>query len=165
MGFLGYPKGAASELLDGTLKLRYCTKMFTTFSPLVPRVGNGDSKRKGVTPGHLIDAGSSSGRRIRLTRNSRPSLLVHDIPALQGIQRRDDGKDCISLTPLEQGERWASLSIFFLDLGLGEVCAGNAWNLLSEGTGVVGCRRVRPAEGTVALSPVQFNLLHDRVRA
>ena len=26
---LGYPKGSAAELLDGTLKLRYCTDIFT----------------------------------------------------------------------------------------------------------------------------------------
>ena len=33
---LGYPKGSALELLDGTLKLRYCTTIFTTrFTPLV----------------------------------------------------------------------------------------------------------------------------------
>ena len=33
--------------------------------------------------------------------------------------------------------RWACLAIFFLALGLGEVCTGDAWNLPSEGTGVV----------------------------
>ena len=27
-GVLGYPKGSAAELLDGTLKLRYCTTIF-----------------------------------------------------------------------------------------------------------------------------------------
>ena len=31
-GVLGYPKGATAELLDGTLKLRYCTTIFTTRS-------------------------------------------------------------------------------------------------------------------------------------
>ena len=34
--------------------------------------------------------------------------------------------------------RWASLAIFFLDLELGEVCTGYAWNQPPEGTGVVG---------------------------
>ena len=34
--------------------------------------------------------------------------------------------------------RWADIAIFFLDSGLGEVCAGNAWNLPLEGTGVAG---------------------------
>ena len=28
-GVLGYPKGSALELLDGTLKLRHCTDLFT----------------------------------------------------------------------------------------------------------------------------------------
>ena len=36
-----------------------------------------------------------------------------------GIQRRGDGKDCTPLPPKEWEVRWASLSIFFLDLGLG----------------------------------------------
>ena len=84
VGVLGYPKGSALELRDGTLKLlQYCTTILTTRFPpwSLPRVGNGDSKSKGVTPGHLIDASSSSGKRVRLTRKSRPILLVHDIPA------------------------------------------------------------------------------------
>ena len=33
-GVLGYPRGAAMELLDGTLKLRHCTRLFSkNFSP------------------------------------------------------------------------------------------------------------------------------------
>ena len=36
MWVLGYPKGSALELLDGTLKLRHCTEVFTVlFLPLV----------------------------------------------------------------------------------------------------------------------------------
>ena len=53
--------------------------------------------------------------------------------------------------------RWADLAIFFLDSGLGEVCTGDAWNLPSEGTGVVVYRLVSPAEGTSALALVHFN--------
>ena len=35
VGVLGYPKRSASELMDGILKLRYCTTLFTTrFHPL-----------------------------------------------------------------------------------------------------------------------------------
>ena len=45
----------------------------------------------------------------------------------------------------------------FPRLGLGEVCTGDAWNLPSEGTGVVGFRLVSPAEGTGALAPVRFD--------
>ena len=37
-----------------------------------------------------------------------------------------------------------------------EVCTGDAWNLPSEGTGVVGFRLVSPAEGTGALALVRF---------
>ena len=45
--------------------------------------------------------------------------------------------------------RWASLAIFFLALGFGEVCTGDAWNLLSEGTGIGGYRLVSAAEGAL----------------
>ena len=40
------------------------------------------------------------------------------------------------LPPKEWGVRWANLAIFFLDLGLGEVCSGDAWNLLSKATSI-----------------------------
>ena len=42
-GDLGYPKGSASELLDGTLMLRHCTTLFTMHFPpwSLPRVGTG----------------------------------------------------------------------------------------------------------------------------
>ena len=42
VGFWGYPKGSALELLDGTLKLRHCTTLFTRRFPpwCPPRVGN-----------------------------------------------------------------------------------------------------------------------------
>ena len=76
---------------------------------------------------------------------------------IQGTQRRGDGKDCAPLLPKERRVRWACLAIFFLALGLGEVCTGDAWNLPSEGTGVVGFRLVSPAEGTSALALVHFN--------
>ena len=34
-GVFGYPRGAAMELLDGTLKLRHCTRLFSNdFHPL-----------------------------------------------------------------------------------------------------------------------------------
>ena len=54
----------------------------------------------------------------------------------QGFQRQSDGKGCCPLSPQELGVRWACLAIFFLALGLGEICTGDAWNLPSEGTGV-----------------------------
>ena len=45
---------------------------------------------------------------------------------IQGIQRQGDGKDCAPLPPMKWGVRWACFAIFFLDLGLGEVCFGDA---------------------------------------
>ena len=57
---------------------------------------------------------------------------------IEGIQRRGDGKDCAPLPPSERGVRWADLAIFFLALGLGDVCTGDAWNLPSKGTGAGG---------------------------
>ena len=88
MGFWGYPKGSASELLDGTLKLRHKTTLFTTRFPSwsLPRVVNGAGKRQFVTPGHQPDEGSNAGKR-HLLMSFR----------IQGIQRRGDGKDCAPL--------------------------------------------------------------------
>ena len=74
-----------------------------------------------------------------------------------GIQRRGDVKDCAPLPPKEWGVRWASLTTFFLALGLGEVCTGDACNLPFWGTGVGVLRLDSPAEGTGALAPVRFN--------
>ena len=74
-----------------------------------------------------------------------------------GIQRRGDGNDCASLPPKEWRVRWACLAIFFLALGLGEFCTGNAWNLPPEGTGVGGFRLDSPAEGVSALALTHFN--------
>ena len=66
-GVLGYPKGPALELLDGTLKLRHCTTIFTMrFSPWSqPRVGNGGGKRQCGSPGHHSDPGGNLEKRVR----------------------------------------------------------------------------------------------------
>ena len=55
-----------TELLDGTLKLQYCTEFFTMrFPPLsLPRVGSGSGKRQSITPGHLLDAGGNLGTSV-----------------------------------------------------------------------------------------------------
>ena len=81
-GVLWYPKGSALELLDGTLKLRYCTTLFTmNFPPCsLPRVGNGGGKRLAVTPGHLSVDRSNVVKRVRLTRKTIPSASPHVIP-------------------------------------------------------------------------------------
>ena len=68
VGFWVYPKGSPSELLDGTLKLRDCTTIFTMrFHPWSsPRVGPGGGERWDVTPGHLSDDGSGGFLMIRI---------------------------------------------------------------------------------------------------
>ena len=81
-GVLGYPKGSAWELLDGTLKLRCCTTFFTmSFLPRsLPRVGNGGGKRQVIAPGYLPNAGSTVGKRVRLIKKTRPDASPHVIP-------------------------------------------------------------------------------------
>ena len=81
-GILGYPEGSAAELLDGTLKLRHCTDFFTTrFHPWsLPRVGYGGGKRQVGTPGHLSDPGGNLGKRVRLTKKTRPGTSSHVNP-------------------------------------------------------------------------------------
>ena len=67
-GVLGFP-----ELLDGSLKLRFCTAVFTNrFHPRVlPRLGKGIGKRRAVTSGNPLDCRSDIGKRVRLTRKTR----------------------------------------------------------------------------------------------
>ena len=81
-GGLGYPKGSALELLDGALKLRHCTEVFAKRFPpwSLTRVGYGSGKRYGITPGHSSDAGGNSGKRVRLTKKTRPGAASHVIP-------------------------------------------------------------------------------------
>ena len=69
MWSFGYPEGSAAELLDGTLKLRYCTDIFTMrFPPCsLPRVANCGGKKKVVTPGHLLDEGTIFYKIITVT--------------------------------------------------------------------------------------------------
>ena len=70
------------ELLDGTLKLRYCTDLFTRRFPpwSLPRVGSGVGKGHSVTTDHLPDIDSTAGKRVRLTNKTRPSASSHVIP-------------------------------------------------------------------------------------
>ena len=79
---LGYPKGSALELLDGTLKLRYCTTLFTKRFPTwsLPQVSFGIGKRSFSTVGHLLDIDSTVGKRVRLTKKTRPGISSHVIP-------------------------------------------------------------------------------------
>ena len=79
---LGYPEGSAAELLDGSLKLRYCTAIFTMRFPpsSLPRVGNGGGKRWDVTPDHPSNDCRNSVKRVRLTRKTRPGASIFVIP-------------------------------------------------------------------------------------
>ena len=70
------------ELLDGTLKLRHCTDLFTKrFPPLVLYLGlvAGIGEGYGITPGHSSDTGGNSGQRVRLTKKTRPGAASHVI--------------------------------------------------------------------------------------
>ena len=82
MGFWDILKGSALELLDGTLKLRHCTDLFTKRFPpwSLPRVGSGIGKRNFGTTDHLPDTGSTVGKRVRLTKKTRPGATSHVIP-------------------------------------------------------------------------------------
>ena len=102
-GVLGYPKGAAAELLDGTLELRLCTTIFTMRFPpwSLPRVGNGGGKRWNVTLGHVPDDRSNVVEGSRLPERHVQVLFLTSLRIL-GIQRRGDGKDGPS--PSSEGE-------------------------------------------------------------
>ena len=130
-GVLGYRKGAASELLDGTLKLQYCSALSTARFPRgrYPGLEMGKVYRQSDTPVHLLEESSDTGRKVRLTRKTRPGASSHVIP--------DPGHPTprrwkILRPPFLQKERevrWAGLATFFLAVGLGEVCTGDAWDL------------------------------------
>ena len=70
------------ELPDGTLKLRHCTNLFTMCFPpwSLPRVGNGGGKRQFITPGLPSETSGNMGKRVRLTRKTRPGVSLHSIP-------------------------------------------------------------------------------------
>ena len=82
VGFWGYPKGSASELLDGTLKLRHCTAIFSMrfHRWFVLMVGNGGGKRQSITPCHPADDGGNSDKHVRRTRKTRPGASSHVSP-------------------------------------------------------------------------------------
>ena len=59
-------------------KLRHCTTLFTMrFHPWsLPRVGNGGGERQFITHGgHPQDAGGNVGKRVGLTRKTRPGAF------------------------------------------------------------------------------------------
>ena len=72
------------EFLDGTLKLRHCTDLFTMRFPpwSQPSVGNGGGKRQFISPGLPTEAGGNLGERVQLTRKTLPGVSLHSIPGL-----------------------------------------------------------------------------------
>ena len=76
MGFWGILKGSAAVLFDGTLTL-----FSKQFHPLgLPRLGNGVGKTGAVTSGNLLDCRGNFGKRVRLTRKTRPGASSMFIP-------------------------------------------------------------------------------------
>ena len=116
-------KSSALELPDGTLKLRHCTDLFF---PSVFPLGLYLGLVQGLVKGMLLLLVMFWMQVVIVVKGSGlPGRLVQEHLLIsfrfQGIQRRGDGKDCAPLPPKEWGVRWASLAIFFLALGLGEV--------------------------------------------
>ena len=156
-GVLGYPKGSAAELLDGSLKLRYCTTVFTNNSS--PGFYRGWVE--GLVTGVLlplviswIDCRGNFGKRVRLTRKTRPGAFsfVHPDPGHPTPRRRKSFLH--PLPPKEWGARWASLAVFFLALGLDEVCNQGCLEPAFGGNRRREFRLVSPAEGVSALALV-----------
>ena len=135
---LGYPKGSAAELHDGTLKLRCCVTPFSNRFPSwsLPPVGNGRVRSFDAAACHLVGEGSNMVKRVRLTRKTHVGVPSVNNPD-QGHLTPRRWKRLRSPSSEGVGVRPACLAIFFLDLELGEVFApGDAWNLPSEGKGV-----------------------------
>ena len=134
-GVLGYPEGSAAELLGGSLKL----------------------KRSAVTSVNLLDCRGNYGKRVLLTRKTRPGASSHVNPDPGHFHAEEMEKIAFPFLRKSGEARWACLALFFLALGLGDFLHWDAWNLHWEATGVVGYRLDSPAEGTGALAPVRFN--------
>ena len=90
------------------------TKRFPPWS--LPRVGNWGGKRQSITPGHLLGESGQVGKRVRLTRKTRPGVSSHIILDPEHPTPRR-WKRSRPLPPKEWEVRWASLAIFFLALG------------------------------------------------
>ena len=90
------------ELLDGTLKLRHCTDLFTMRLPpwSLPRVGYRGDKRQSITPGHLLDAGVTRVKRSGLPKRHVLVILF----ALSRIQEHPTPRRWKRLrTPFSEG--------------------------------------------------------------
>ena len=86
-GLLGHPAGAAAELLDGTLKLRHCTRPFGKRFSQLSSFGFwwwlGETGWLGFYP--LRDGKEGMAlKRVRLPRKTCPAKCVHSQPE-QGL--------------------------------------------------------------------------------
>ena len=122
-------------------------------------VGNGGGKRQVIAPGNPFDAGSNMGKRVRLTRKTRPGVSSISIPDPGHPNAEEMEKIAPSpFPPKEWGARRACFAIFFFDLGLGDFLL---WGRLEPAFGG-NMRRffsgwsVQP-KGLVHLAPVRFN--------
>ena len=91
---------------------------YQSISPwILPRSGKRVGKRHAVTSDILLDCRSNFGKRVRLTRKTRPSILVHDRDPGHPTPRR--WMRLLLPGSFEPGEIRANLAIFFLVLVLG----------------------------------------------
>ena len=160
-GVLGYPKGSAGELLDGSLKLQCCTTVFTKqFLPWsLPSVGNGGGKRWDVTPGHSSDDRGSTVKMVRLTRKTRPGALTHCNPD-PGHSTPRRWKRLRPSSEGEGGEVGVPRNLF-PRLGLDEACTRRSLERAFGGNRRRGFfRLVSPAEVVSALASAHFNQVH-----
>ena len=81
-GVLGCPSGAAVELLDGTLMLRYCTTSFTKRFPpgLFMGMVGGLVKREDGSAARLLDGGGNAVNPVPLTRKTCPGNRGNEPP-------------------------------------------------------------------------------------
>ena len=99
------------------------------------------------------------GKRVRLTRKTRPSIpvLSHPDPGHVGHPTPRRWKRLLPPGPPGPGGEVGQPRNLFHRLGLGEVCT-------AVGNRLRGFRLVSSAEGTGALAPVRFNQMHSCAR-
>ena len=125
-------RGSAMELLDGTLKLRYCTTIFSKSFP--PGFYLGLVRVVELVKGvllpffFLLDCRGNFGKRVRLTRKTRAGIpvLSHPDPGHFGHPTPRRWKRLHHPDSSGAEERWASLAIFFLEAASGGTSLGGS---------------------------------------
>ena len=81
-GVLGYPKGSAAELLDGSLKLRCCGAPFSNRFPTwsLHPIGNGRIRDLDDATNHLVGEDGNIAKRVRLTKKTPGRVSTVSIP-------------------------------------------------------------------------------------